>query len=161
VLGDDHPETLRTMGGLAVLYRNQSRYDEAEPLFLETLETRKRVLGDDHPDTLWSMNNLGILYQNQGRYDEAEPLFLETLETRKRVLGDGHPDTLDSLYNLSCFAALRGNPAKAMDWLRQATDAGFSDADWLVEDSDLASLHGPEFDALVERVRQNAAAPQH
>ena len=30
------------MNNLATLYLNQGRYDEAEPLYLETLESRKR-----------------------------------------------------------------------------------------------------------------------
>jgi hypothetical protein len=38
VLGNDHPDTLRFMNNLAVLYQSQGRYDEAEPLHLETLE---------------------------------------------------------------------------------------------------------------------------
>jgi len=34
VLGDDHEETLSSMNNLAFLYRDQGRYDEAEPLYL-------------------------------------------------------------------------------------------------------------------------------
>ncbi len=52
--------------------RIRGRYAEAEPLYLETVETQKRVLGDDHPDTLISINNLATLYENQGRWAEAE-----------------------------------------------------------------------------------------
>lgn len=47
-----------------------------------------------------------------------------------------------------------------MDWLRQSIDAGFANADWMVQDSDLETLHGPEFDALVERARENLAKQQ-
>jgi tetratricopeptide (TPR) repeat protein len=158
ISGDDHPHTLSSKHNLAVLYWNQGRYDEAEPLYLETLEARKRVLGDDHPDTLKSMNNLAILYVDQGRYDEAEPILIETLEIRKRVLGDDHPDTASTLYDLACLETLRGDRAKAMDWLGQSVDAGYANADHMGKGSDLESLHGPEFNALVERARQNAEA---
>jgi hypothetical protein len=41
-----------------------------------------------------------------------------------------------------------------VDWLRQAVDAGFADADAMATDSDLTSLHGPEFDAIVARVKK-------
>ena len=44
-----------------------------------------------------------------------------------------------------------------MDWLRQSIAAGYSNADSIVKDSELESVHGSEFDALVEDVRQNAA----
>ena len=121
-------------------------------------EPGKRVLGDDHPDTLRSMNNLASLYNRQGRYDAAEPLYLETLETQKRVLGDDHRDTTSTLYNLACMEALRGDRAKAIGWLRQAVEEGYAWADAMPKDSDLETLHGPEFDALVERAHQNAAA---
>jgi tetratricopeptide (TPR) repeat protein len=116
------------------------------------------VLGEDHPDTLGSMNHLADLYGDQGRNDEAEPLLLEALETSKRVLGDDHPYTASTLYNLACLEVPLGNGTKAMDWLRQSVDAGWANADLLGRDSDLESLHGPEFDALVEQARRNAAA---
>ena len=51
---------------LALVYLWQKRYDEAEPLYLETLEGRKRVLGDDHPHTLQSMNRQAGLYKALG-----------------------------------------------------------------------------------------------
>ena len=120
--------------------------------------TSMRVHGPEHANTLNSIDNLAVLYQSQERYAEAEPLWLETLETRKRLLGDDHPATLGSMYNLACLAALRGNHEQAFDWLRRAIDTGFTDADWMKKDSDLESLHGPEFDSLVERARQSAAA---
>ncbi len=62
-----------------------------------------------------------------------------------------------TLYNLACFEAVQGNPAKAMNWLRQSVDAGFNAADWMPQDSDLESIHGSEFNTLVERARQSAA----
>ena len=47
-----------------------------------------------------------------------------------------------------------------MDSLRQSIEAQFSNADWMAQDSDLESLHGPEFDVLVERARENLAQQQ-
>jgi serine/threonine protein kinase/tetratricopeptide (TPR) repeat protein len=157
VLGADHRETLTSMSNLALLYSDMGQFDKAEPLCLETLETRKRVLGTDHPETLTSMNRLAHLYLGQGRYDEAEPLLLETLAIRKRVFGESHPDTAISLYNMGCLEAQRGNREEALDWLRRATDAGFAFANWMANDYHLESLHGPEFDALVARARENVA----
>ena len=157
VLGDEHTETLRSLGNLANLYWSQNRLEEAAPLMVENYEIRKRVLGDDDPDTLSALNNLALLYQNQGHYDKAEPMYVEALEARRRVLGNHHPITATTLYNLACFEAVQGNGVKALDWLRQSVDAGFNAADWMPQDSDLESLHGSEFDALVERARQNAA----
>jgi len=47
-LGEDHPETLESKNDLAVLYKEQSRYDEAEKLLLKALEGRRLRLGDTH-----------------------------------------------------------------------------------------------------------------
>ncbi|MEE9128843.1 MAG: serine/threonine-protein kinase [Phycisphaerales bacterium] len=122
VLGEEHPQTLGSMGSLANLYSNQGRYDEAEPLYLQTLEIRKRVLGQEHPSTLASMNNLAILYWNHGRYDEAEPLYLTTLEIRKGVLGEEHPHTLASLNNLAILYKSQGRYDEAQPLYLQALE---------------------------------------
>ena len=60
--------TLISVGNLALLYQDQGRYGEAEPLLKRALEAKERVLGREHPDTLTSVNNLAVLYRDQGRY---------------------------------------------------------------------------------------------
>jgi tetratricopeptide (TPR) repeat protein len=85
----------------AMTLRSDGRYNEAEELFVQVMETRKGVLGDEHPDTLASMENLASTYRNQGRWKAAEGLSVQVLETRKRVLGDEHPDTLTSIAHLA------------------------------------------------------------
>jgi hypothetical protein len=62
VLGDEHPDTLTSLGNLASTYRMQGRWDKAEELEVEVMETSKRVLGDEHPDTLTSIANLALTY---------------------------------------------------------------------------------------------------
>jgi Flp pilus assembly protein TadD len=73
-LGADHPSTLSSMNNLALTYRNQGRWEEAETLQVQVMETSKTKLGANHPDTLTSMNNLALTYRNQGRWEEAETL---------------------------------------------------------------------------------------
>ena len=62
------------MNNLALLYENQGKYDEAEPVYVECLALRKAILGTSHPDTLNSMNNLAGLYESQGKYDQARKI---------------------------------------------------------------------------------------
>ncbi|KAF2676251.1 kinesin light chain [Lentithecium fluviatile CBS 122367] len=85
----------------AMTLLSDGRYNESEELFVQVIETFKRVLGDEHPDTLTSMANLASTYWNQGRWKEAEELEVQVIETFKRVLGDEHPDTLTSMANLA------------------------------------------------------------
>ena len=90
-----------SLNNLALLYESQGRYNDAEPLYLQSLDIWKRQLGDDHPDVATSLNNLAELYRSQGRYNDAEPLYLQSLDIRKRQLGDDHPDVATSLNNLA------------------------------------------------------------
>ena len=79
------------MANLASTYRNQGRWDAAEELEVQVMETSKKKLGVDHPDTLTSMANLASTYRNQGRWDAAEELFMQVMETSKKKLGVDHP----------------------------------------------------------------------
>ncbi len=49
-----------TMVGLA--YKCMARWDPAEDLGVQVMETSSRVLGQEHPDTLTSMANLASPY---------------------------------------------------------------------------------------------------
>ncbi|KAJ6114394.1 hypothetical protein N7486_000172 [Penicillium sp. IBT 16267x] len=106
VFGAENQKSLQTTIVLAVAYRDDGRWQKAEQLFLQVIETCKSKLGEDHPDTLSSMANLAMAnlastYWNQGRWDEAEQLFVQVIETRKAKLGEDHPDTLSSIANLA------------------------------------------------------------
>ena len=74
VLGEEHPDTLRGMANLAVMFQDQGRWNEAEKLQVVVMETMKRILGDKHPDMLYSMANLAATYRSQGHWNEAERL---------------------------------------------------------------------------------------
>jgi len=62
------------MHELAVLYKEQARYEEAEKLFLEAIEGRCLKLGDTHPHTIESMNNLIDLYEAWNKPEKAQEL---------------------------------------------------------------------------------------
>ena len=80
---------------------NDGRWAEAGRLFVQVMETFKRVLGVEHTDTLTSMANLALTFWNQGRWKKAEELGVQVMETRKRVLGKEHPSTLNVIANLA------------------------------------------------------------
>ena len=88
------------MNNLASLYDNQGKYSEAEPLYLDALEMRKRLFTGDHPNVASSLNNLALLYNNQGKYSEAEPLYIDALAICERVLDNNHPNTITVRKNL-------------------------------------------------------------
>ncbi|MCA2621865.1 MULTISPECIES: tetratricopeptide repeat protein [unclassified Microcystis] len=92
--GDNYPNITENLNNLAKLYQSQGRYAEAEPLYLQALELRKRLLGENHPDVSSSLNGLAKLYNSQGKYEEAEPLYLQALAIAEQALGENHPNTV-------------------------------------------------------------------
>jgi eukaryotic-like serine/threonine-protein kinase len=101
LLGADDLDTVATKHDLALLYRDQRKYELAEALHQEVLAVRTARLGTDHPVTLTSRHHLAILYGNQKKYDLAEALFKEVLAARTARLGADHPDTLHSQHRLA------------------------------------------------------------
>jgi hypothetical protein len=69
--------------------------DKAEQLFVQVVDTRKRVFGQNHSDTLTSMAELGKMYKKQNQWKEAEQLEVQGMNSRKSALGEAHPETVD------------------------------------------------------------------
>ena len=67
---------LTSMANLALTFRNQGRWKEAEELDVQVMGTFKRVLRVEHPFMLSSMANLASMYRNQGRWKEVEELMV-------------------------------------------------------------------------------------
>ena len=80
-----------SLNNLALLYDNQGKYAEAEPLYQRSLAIWEKALGPEHPNVAASLNNLAFLYNNQGKYAEAEPLHkraLAIMEVRAKAIWD-------------------------------------------------------------------------
>jgi len=90
-------------------YQRQSRFDEAENAFEETLMAMLELGGESHPTTLVAMNNLGNLYEQLGLYDDAEPLLKQTLEGMEQTFGVSHPQTSRIRNNLALLHESQGN----------------------------------------------------
>jgi tetratricopeptide (TPR) repeat protein len=104
--GEEHPQTLMTMGNIGLMLGFQSKWVEAEKIHREELRLVKKTLGEKHPQTLVSTGNLALAMLGQWRYAEAETIYRALLPLDKEVLGEKHPDTIVSMQNLG--GALRG-----------------------------------------------------
>jgi tetratricopeptide (TPR) repeat protein len=69
------------MHELAVLYKEQARYDEAEKLLLEAIKGRRLKIGVTHPHTKESLNNLIALYEAWNKPEKAKEWRAKLLET--------------------------------------------------------------------------------
>jgi tetratricopeptide (TPR) repeat protein len=101
VLGLEHPDTAKSLNGLALLLWDQGDLAGARPLHERALAIREKVLGPEHPDTAMSLNNLALLLQDQGDPAGAMPLFKRALAIYEKVCGPVHSDTALSLNNLA------------------------------------------------------------
>jgi hypothetical protein len=67
-----HPACFESMHELAVLYKVQGKYGDAEPLLLDAFNGRESKLGPDHPYTIESLNELVSLYEAWGKSELAD-----------------------------------------------------------------------------------------
>ena len=104
VLGEEHPDTLTSLGNLASSYEDVGNYEQQLEYNKKCYELRKKVLGEEHPDTLTSLGNLATSYGNIGNYEKQLEYNKRSYELSKKVLGEEHPYTLISLGNLAlCY----------------------------------------------------------
>jgi hypothetical protein len=101
IMHAEYLDALTNMEKLALTYRNQGRWMEAEEQDEQVMITTSRILGLKHAHTLISVGNLASTYRNQGRWKDAEELDVKLVETFKNTMGVEHPDTLTSMNNLS------------------------------------------------------------
>jgi tetratricopeptide (TPR) repeat protein len=121
-LGDDHPDTLKSLNNLANVFTKNGEYDRALPLYEECLAGRKRVLGDDNPDTLISLNNLAVLYEVMEEFDKALPIYEDCFKRHMRVLGKDNPDTNDALAAIKRCKMLLGRKGECSICLDKMND---------------------------------------
>ncbi len=96
VLGDQHPQTLRTGLNLAAVLSRLDRPVEALALIHAVADARVASLGPEHPDTLTALANVASSERDAGHPERGLVIARATLAARERVLGAMHPDTIDS-----------------------------------------------------------------
>lgn len=129
-LGSDHPETLRTLYSLAVLFDQQGNYKEAEQTHRDVLRARLTILDEDHMDVLASTFCVGLALEHQGRTSEAIEFFRRAVELGQRRYGPEHydiramrTDLLERLRRIGDTAALRDVLAEYLALLEDAVNS--------------------------------------
>ena len=59
------PTVGESFNNLALVYRAQGKYEEAEGLFKRALAIREKALGASHPDVGQTLSNLANVYRDQ------------------------------------------------------------------------------------------------
>ncbi|MEK7686128.1 MAG: tetratricopeptide repeat protein [Verrucomicrobiota bacterium] len=125
-LGESHPDTLRSLYGLAMAYWWRGDMAKAEPLTGQGLEASRRVLGEKDPLTLQFMQArvFVLLYLGEKPWAELEPLFLQALALHREVLGPDDLRTLKLISGLGVGYNLNWQAAKAEPLVADALERG-------------------------------------
>ncbi len=89
------------ISNMAMVYYENAKYKEAEPLMKRALKIDEAALGKDHPNVATDLNNLAALYKATNRLKEAEPLMLRALKIDEASFGKDHPKVAIDLNNLA------------------------------------------------------------
>jgi CHAT domain-containing protein len=110
-----------TLNNLAIVYCEQGKYADAEPLYQRSLAIKEKALGKDHPGVALTLDNLAAVYEAQSKYADAEGLYKRALAIKAKALGQDHPDVATTLNNLAILSASSGNGENALAYSRKAT----------------------------------------
>ena len=112
------------MNNLAVVWDSLGRHSQAESLYLELIEIRRRVLGEHHPRMSVTFTNLARMYERQRKYVEAERAYLAASRGYVRSLGPENEPTRDVVARLAKLYATWGKTRESAEWqAKLPTDA--------------------------------------
>ncbi len=109
----ENAELGRVLHELALLRKNQGKYAEAEPLYLQAIAVQEKALGKDHPDVAEALNDLAVLYWCEENYGEAEPLYLCALAVKEQFFGKNHPSVAQTLNDFAILYRKQGRMEEA------------------------------------------------
>lgn len=138
LLGDKHPDTLRTLNGLGKLMLKLEDFMAASSYLQKALEGREIALGTNHPSTIATVFALGNLHMRTGATNEALDLFERARSGYLEAYGPAHPDT---------WAAVKACAELLQD------QGQLSQEQILLEESlmNASTLLGPEHDATLQQ----------
>ena len=85
------PHTLQTTMKLANTLKNQSKYKQAEKLYILVFEERARLLGARHVDTLRALERLAVIHSLQENFVVADKEYQQILQDRENEFGSDSP----------------------------------------------------------------------
>ncbi len=153
VLGPGNHLTLTSQSFLAEILIREGHYGEAEKLARQAFEVQVRSSGPQNPQTLYTLLQMGKTMALSHRYADAKKLFQEAIEKG----GDSgrQENRWLAWYNLACVAEAANQSGDALQYLQEAVNRGYKNADGLMADQNLKSLRqNPHFQALVAEIRR-------
>jgi eukaryotic-like serine/threonine-protein kinase len=119
---DDEAALATALLQLGELRLDQRRLGEAEALYNEALEIRRRVLGPEHLEVAEALRNLSSLRHLQGDMGAAEQLARRVVEVRRRLLGEDDVRVAHALTDLGRVHLFQGDLEAAEENLETAVE---------------------------------------
>jgi len=82
------------LNNLALLYAQQGKYAEAEPLFKRALAIDEKALGPEHPDVAAIAERLALVLRKLGRKSEAKVYEKQAARIRAKANQEPKADNL-------------------------------------------------------------------
>jgi len=119
-LGADHPLADSTRNLLGIVLSDQSRFEQARALFIETRDLRLARLGPDHPAVAQADNNIASTFLDAHDYEGGRPWAERAVAGSIAALGDEHPEVAGYIVNLALAQEGIGDDRGAIEQLRRA-----------------------------------------
>jgi CHAT domain-containing protein/tetratricopeptide (TPR) repeat protein len=129
----------------AKLYRDLGRFDDAEKLYLQSVDLFQRWRGRDQTILVAPLSGLGGLYRREGKYAEAEAVYRRLLAIAENSFSSARePTTAAALNDLTGVYVAQGRYGEALPLVRTGIVAGTA-----ATDAALPALFGAEVSHLI------------
>ena len=130
-----HPDLAHALNNFGILLRDMGNYQDALPLYRESLEIRIATLGPNHANSGFGYLNLGRLLLEMGQTDEARNQLTRAFTVLQESVGDSHLHTLVAKSSLARANSLNGNHPSAITDLAEVLEVlqEVSAPNWLLE----------------------------
>jgi tetratricopeptide (TPR) repeat protein len=122
---DGNPEVadalaVNVVESLMVLYSEERRYADCEPLILRSIALRERMHGATDEMLVTPLTNLATIYRTMRRYGDAETALRRLVALLERLRGPHHPDIAHHLHFLADTCFNQGRNVEAEKECRRA-----------------------------------------
>lgn len=116
-------DTADTANNLGRVFQKLKKYDEAEKLFIRSLNIRRTILPAGHPDTAVSEFVLAQLYDDEGKFEQAEPLWTQSIKETSDRLGPLHHNLIVPYHGAALNQIDLGHRDRAIELVRKHSEA--------------------------------------